>query len=113
MPHGATPIGELMREWFWFTQRRSRASAAMIKSIIILATIVAFNTLSPTLGYAESDKAPCGSFQKLADGTWKVVGPVKIETDKGSGMLSPGTTIGPGKQLAGINIYAALQRSCH
>jgi len=102
-----------MREWFWFTQRQSRASAAMIKSIIILATIVAFNTLSPALGYAESDKAPCGSFQKLADGTWKVVGPVKIETDKGSGMLSPGTTISPGKQVAGVNIYAALQRSCH
>lgn len=85
----------------------------MIKSIIILATILAFTTLSPALGHAESDKAPCGSFQKLADGTWKVVGPVKIETDKGSGMLSPGTTISPGKQVAGVNIYAALQRSCH
>jgi hypothetical protein len=96
-----------------YQQRQSRASAAMIKSIIILATILAFTTLSPALGHAESDKAPCGSFQKLADGTWKVVGPVKIETDKGSGMLSPGTTISPGKQVAGVNIYAALQRSCH
>lgn len=84
----------------------------MVRSILVAATVLAFAALMPLVGFAEDDKAPCGSFQKLADGTWKVVSPVKIETDKGSGMLSPGTTIKAGKQIAGVDIYTALQRSC-
>ncbi len=88
------------------------ASVTMVRSILIAATVVALTALAPVVGFAEGDKAPCGSFEKLADGTWKVVSPVKIETDKGSGMLSPGTTIKAGKQFAGVDIYAALQRSC-
>lgn len=84
----------------------------MIRSIVFAATTVAFTALAPLVGLAEGDQAPCGSFQKQTDGTWKVIRPVKIETDKGSGMLSPGTTITAGKQIAGVNIYAALQRSC-
>lgn len=87
-----------------------RASAAITKSMPALA-ILAFILLAPGIGYAE-DTAPCGAFQKLADGKWKVVSPVKIETDKGSGMLSPGKTITPGMQVAGVDIFAALQRSC-
>jgi len=83
----------------------------MIKSITVLAA-VALTILAPRVGYAE-DKAPCGSFQKLPDGKWKVVSPVKIETDKGSGMLSAGKTIAPGTQVAGVDLFAALQRSCH
>jgi hypothetical protein len=83
----------------------------MIKSVTILA-VIALSIFSPCIGYAE-DKAPCGSFQKGTDNTWRVVSPVKIESDKGSAMLSPGTTIRPGKQVAGVDIYAALQRSCH
>jgi hypothetical protein len=87
-------------------------SVTMIRSIVFAATALAFTAMAPLVGFAEGDKAPCGSFQKLADGTWKVVSPVKIETDKGSGMLGPGTTISAGKQIAGVDIYAALQRSC-
>jgi hypothetical protein len=83
----------------------------MIKFFTVLAAL-AFIIVAPRVGYAQ-DKAPCGSFQKGTDNTWRVVSPVKIETDKGSAMLSPGTTIRPGKQVAGIDIYAALQRSCH
>jgi hypothetical protein len=83
----------------------------MIKSVTILA-VLALSILLPCIGYAQ-DKAPCGSFQKGTDNTWRVVSPVKIESDKGSAMLSPGTTIRPGKQVAGVDIYAALQRSCH
>jgi hypothetical protein len=83
----------------------------MIKSVTILA-VIALSILPPCIGYAQ-DKAPCGSFQKGTDNTWRVVSPVKIESDKGSAMLSPGTTIRPGKQVAGVDIYAALQRSCH
>jgi hypothetical protein len=83
----------------------------MIKSITILA-VLATIMVAPRVGFAE-DKAPCGSFQKQTDGKWKVVSPVKIETDKGSGMLSPGTIITPGKQVGGVDIFAALQRSCH
>jgi hypothetical protein len=82
----------------------------MIKSVTTLAVLV-LSILPASIGYAQ-DKAPCGSFQKGTDNTWRVVAPVKIETDKGSGMLSPGTTIRPGKQIAGVDIYAALQRSC-
>lgn len=84
----------------------------MIKFIIVPA-VLTLGILAPLVGYAEGDKAPCGSFEKLSDGKWKVVSPVKIETDKGSGMLSPGTTINPGMHVAGVDIYAALQRSCH
>ena len=87
------------------------ASAISIKLITVLV-VFALTVLAPHLGYAE-DKAPCGSFQKQPDGKWKVVSPVKIETDKGSGMLSPGTIIAPGRQIAGVDIFAALQRSCH
>jgi hypothetical protein len=78
---------------------------------IIGSALLTVISLIPLVGRAQ-DKAPCASFQRLTDGTWKVVSPVKIETDKGSGMLSPGTTITAGKQIAGVNIYAALQRSC-
>lgn len=88
------------------------ASVTMVRSILTAATVLAFTAVMPLVGFAEGEKAPCGSFQKLADGTWKVVSPVKIETDKGSGMLSPGTTIKAGKQIGGVDVYAALQRSC-
>lgn len=84
----------------------------MIRSIAFATTFAAFTASATIVGFAEGDKAPCGSFQKLTDGTWQVVSPVKIESDKGSGMLSPGTTIKPGKQVGGVDIYAALQRSC-
>ena len=83
----------------------------MNKYITTLA-VLAVSVLPAGIGYAQ-DKAPCGSFQKGTDNTWRVVAPVKIETDKGSGMLSPGTTIRPGKLVAGVDIYAQLQRSCH
>jgi len=62
---------------------------------------------------AQTNKAPCGSFQKLPNGKWNVVYPVKIEHGNSSAMISPGTTIGPGKRVAGVDIYAALQQSCH
>lgn len=87
------------------------ASATMIKLFKFLAAL-ALTILAAGVGYAE-DKAPCGSFQKQTDGKWRVVAPVKIETDKGSGMLSPGTVIAPGKQVGGVDVFAALQRSCH
>jgi hypothetical protein len=83
----------------------------MTKAVRILA-VITLCILPAGIGYAQ-DKAPCGSFQKQTDGKWKVIAPVKIETDKGSGMLSPGTVISPGKQVGGVDIYAALQRSCH
>ena len=82
-------------------------------NFITASAVLALILLFPLVGYAQTNKAPCGSFQKTADGNWKVISPVKIETDKGSGMLSPGTTINPGKNVAGVDIYAALQRSCH
>jgi hypothetical protein len=89
---------------------KSGADTTMIKSVTTL--VIALSILPASIGYAQ-DKAPCGSFKKGTDNTWQVVSPVKIETDKGSGMLSPGTTIRPGKLVAGVDIYAALQRSCH
>ena len=83
----------------------------MMKSMTSLAVLTLSVILPISIGHAQ-DKAPCGSFQKGTDNTWRVVAPVKIETDKGSGMLSPGTTIRPGKQIAGVDIYAQLQKSC-
>jgi hypothetical protein len=88
---------------------KSGADTTMIKSVTTL--VIALSILPAGIGSAQ-DKAPCGSFKKGTDNTWQVVSPVKIETDKGSGMLSPGTTIRPGKLVAGVDIYAQLQRSC-
>ncbi len=62
---------------------------------------------------AQTGKAPCESFQRLPDGKWSVVKLIKIEHEKASAMLNPGTIISPGTQVAGVDIYAALQKSCH
>jgi hypothetical protein len=62
--------------------------------------------------FAQSGKPPCGAFQKLGDGKWNVVKAVKIENGNASVMLKPGTSIGPGTRVSGVDIYAALERGC-
>lgn len=62
---------------------------------------------------AQNGKAPCGSFRKLPDGKWSVVTAVKIEKAQGSVMLSRGTAISPGTRVLGVDVYAALEKSCH
>ena len=84
----------------------------MTKFLSILAAFVSF-MLACVAVYAQTGKAPCGSFQKLADGKWNVVKPVKIERGNASAILSPGTAIVPGTIVAGVDIYAALQKNCH
>lgn len=63
--------------------------------------------------HAETGKAPCGSFQKLSDGKWSVTKQIRIEHGSGSTILNPGTLLGPGARVAGVDIYAELQRNCH
>lgn len=84
----------------------------MIKHLLLPA-VLASSLLGSIAAYAQTGKAPCGSFQKMPDGKWNVVKPVKIEHGGASAMLSPGTIIGPGTRVAGADIYAALQQSCH
>ena len=84
----------------------------MIKHLSIPA-VLASCLLASFAVYGQTGKAPCGSFQKLPNGKWNVVRPVKIENGKTSAMINPGTTIGPGTHVLGTDIYAALQQSCH
>ena len=58
--------------------------------------------------FAQSGKPPCGAFQKLGDGKWNVVKAVKIENGNASVMLKPGTSIGPGTRVSGVDI--SMQR---
>lgn len=69
--------------------------------------------LVSTLGYAQTGKAPCSSFQKLPDGKWTVVKPIKIQNGNASVTLNTGTPINPETRVVGVNIYAALEKSCH
>lgn len=85
----------------------------MIKHLSIPAVFASFLAVSTAAVYGQTGKAPCGSFQKLPDGKWSVVRPVKIDNGHTSVVINPGTTIGPGTRVIGIDIYAALQRSCH
>ena len=84
----------------------------MTKFLSIPAAFVSF-MLACVAVYAQTGKAPCGSFQKLTDGKWNVLKPVKIEHGNASAILSPGTAIVPGTIVAGVDIYAALQKNCH
>ncbi len=68
--------------------------------------------LVSTAAFAQTGKAPCGAFQKLPNGKWNVVRPVKIENGKTSVTVNPGTSIGPGTRLTGVDVYAALEKSC-
>ena len=83
----------------------------MIRHLLTPA-ILAFTCLVSVAVHAQTSKAPCGSFQKLPDGKWSVRKQIKIEHGSASAMLNPGTILGPGAQVAGVDIYAALQGSC-
>jgi hypothetical protein len=87
-------------------------SIPMIKNLSVLAVFAYSVILASPSVLAETGKAPCGSFQKLPDGKWNVVKPIKIEHGEASVILKPGTAIGPGTGIAGVDIYAALQKSC-
>jgi hypothetical protein len=84
----------------------------MTKFLSIPAAFVGF-MLACISVYAQTGKAPCGSFKKLADGKWNVVKPIKIEHGKASAILNAGTAIVPGTLVAGVDIYAALEKNCH
>jgi len=85
----------------------------MIKYLLIPAVLASFQLASTVVYGQTTGKAPCGSFQKLPNGKWNVVRPVKIENGRTSVIINPGTTIGPGTRVLGTDIYAALQQSCH
>lgn len=89
-----------------------KASTPMIKYFSIPAVFASF-LFAPVAVYAQASKAPCGSFQKLPDGKWSVVKPVKIEHGKASVILNTGTTIGPGTEVVGVDLYEALGKNCH
>jgi hypothetical protein len=58
-------------------------------------------------------EAPCGSFQKLSNGRWSVVKQIRIQHGNASTVLDPGSLLGPGTRVAGIDVYAELERNCH
>jgi hypothetical protein len=84
----------------------------MIRYFLILAAL-ASSQLASIATYAQAGKAPCGSFQKLPDGKWNVLKPIKIEHGAQSAMLSTGTIISPGTHVSGVDLYVALEKNCH
>lgn len=84
----------------------------MIKHFSIL-TAVACAFLASTAVSAQTGRAPCGSFQKLPGGKWRALKPVKVENGSVSAVIGTGTTIGPGARVTGLDVYAALEKSCH
>lgn len=84
----------------------------MIKHYVRSVVVACAVTLGIAPAIAQNGKAPCASFQRLPDGKWKVLRPVKLERASASVMLSAGVTIGPGTKAVGVDIYAALQKSC-
>jgi len=84
----------------------------MIRPLSILTAFVFFIASVSLSAIAQAGKAPCASFQKLPDGKWTVLKPVKIENGTVGVMLNPGTVISPGTRVTGVDIYAALQKSC-
>jgi hypothetical protein len=83
----------------------------MIRHLSIPALLAVVFLVSVAV-HAQTGQAPCGSFQQLQDGKWTVRKQIKIEYGSASAILNPGTILSPGAQVAGVDIYAALQRSC-
>lgn len=80
---------------------------------LLISTVLTLILLSSGAAVAQTTtKAPCGSFKKLSNGNWVVVKPIRIEHGNNSASLNVGTVIGPGSQVAGTNIYSALQSGC-
>ena len=84
----------------------------MIK-LLSIQMAVASALVASTAVSAQTGKAPCGAFAKLPDGKWRVLKPVKIENGNLSTMVATGTVIVPGARVTGIDVYAALEKSCH
>ncbi len=82
----------------------------MIKHLSILV-VFASCLLASSAVYAQ--KAPCGSFQKLPNGKWSVVKTIKIENKTASAVLNPGTILDSTTRVAGADLFAVLERSCH
>jgi hypothetical protein len=84
----------------------------MIRQLAISALLASALALAHQAIAAPAAKVPCGSFQKLPDGKWKVLRAVKIQNGQVSVMLNPGSPISPGARVTGVDIYAALEASC-
>jgi hypothetical protein len=85
---------------------------SMIKRVATPAAVIAA-ILGAIPTHAQNTAAPCSAFQKQPDGKWKALRPINIQTDKGSAIIGPGMIISPGTMVAGADVYAALQQSCH
>jgi hypothetical protein len=53
---------------------------------------------------------PATLFKNWLMESGNIVKTVKIENGRTSAMLSPGTSIGPGTRVTGVDIYAALEK---
>jgi hypothetical protein len=84
----------------------------MVKYLSFVVVVAFWALVAFGVG-AQADSPPCGSFKKLPNGKWTNTKAIKIEHGDTSSMMSPGTTIGPGTRIAGVDIYAALEQSCH
>ena len=80
---------------------------------LLISAAFAYSLLASNTVYAQASRAPCGSFHKLPNGNWSVVKLVKIEHGNSSSMLSKGMIIAPGTRVSGVDMFAALNKSCH
>jgi hypothetical protein len=84
----------------------------MIKLVSIPTAVIVF-ILGPIPAHAQNTAAPRSAFQKQPDGKWKALRPINTQTDKGSAVIGRRMIISPGTMVAGPDVYAALQQSCH
>ena len=97
---------------------KGRSAVPHLKLIKGLERVVGF-FVGPVVGHAvvsfclAACSAPCYDFEKLPDGKWRVLKTVNIKNGEMSVMVNAGTIISPGLRVTGIDIYAALEGSCH
>jgi hypothetical protein len=62
---------------------------------------------------AQAQSFPCHAFQMLPNGMLAVIQPVTISNPNGARVsMNPGTSFGPGTQMAGLNVFALYQQNC-
>jgi hypothetical protein len=54
----------------------------------------------------------CGDFQRVANGSWTVVHPTRIEPQGVQMNLSPGQTFAKNQWVGGIEVTTVLDRNC-
>jgi len=76
------------------------------------AVLIAVSLLSADVAAEQTQKFPCAAFRLEPNRTLSVLKPMSIKTVNGVAQLEAGTSLTPGENLVGIDLYAAYQQFC-